>query len=216
MVYYWHWRKAPKRSEVRNMHRMQPMTLEQAQALRQTAQQAGVREHAIISLMLSHFIRASELAGTDREGTPTGLRVSDLNMRDGSITIRRLKGSVTKTEGLMTGEREALAAWLQIKPESEWLFPGRDITKPMTRRQVGNIFHDLCLRAGIPAASAAPHASRHTLGQILFENGVDIKTIQAAAGHKSLNSCGQYMEPRQQAVDSAKAKALGMLETVAA
>jgi hypothetical protein len=60
------------------MKRMQPMTDEQLDGLHQTAIEAGPRERAIVTLMTRHFIRASELAGTDREGNPTGLRVSDI------------------------------------------------------------------------------------------------------------------------------------------
>jgi hypothetical protein len=43
----------------------------------------------------------------------------------------------------------------------------------------------------------------------MAESGCAAKEIQQAAGHKSLNSTGQYFEFRQSQVDAAKAKALG-------
>lgn len=194
------------------MKRMQPMTEEQLDRLRETANGAGARERCLITLMTRHFIRASELAGTDREGNPTGLKVSDVNLRDGTLTINRLKGSISKTEALRPGERDALAAWLKAKPASVWLFPGRNSDEPMDRKTVYNIFHDLCIKAGVPMASAAPHASRHTLGQTMAEKGAQAKLIQQAAGHKSLASSGQYYEFRQSHVDAEVSRLLGLTE----
>jgi site-specific recombinase XerD len=195
------------------MKRMQPMTEEQLVSLRKTAKESGAREHALITLMTCHFIRASELAGKDAEGNPTGLKTADLNLKDNTISITRLKGSISTTEALMPGESDALAAWLKIKPESAWLFPGRSPEYPMTRRQIYNLFHDLCVTAGVPMVSAAPHASRHTIGQTMAENGAQAKLIQQAAGHKSLASSGQYYEFRQSHVDSEKARLLGLKVT---
>ena len=194
------------------MKRMQPMTEEQLDRLRETANETGARERCLITLMTRHFIRASELAGTDREGNPTGLKVSDVNLRDGTITINRLKGSISKTEGLRPGEHDALVVWLKVKPASVWLFPGRNSDEPMDRKTVYNIFHDLCIKAGVPMASAAPHASRHTLGQTMAEKGAQAKLIQQAAGHKSLASSGQYYEFRQSHVDAEVIRLLGLTE----
>jgi integrase len=194
------------------MKKMQPMTEEEINRLRLVANQAGPRESAIIALMTRHFIRASELAGTTRNGKLTGLKVSDVNLRDNTVTITRLKGSVTKTEALRPGEREILQSWLAVKPESKWLFPGRIADEPMDRKTVYNIFHALCLKAEIPATCAAPHASRHTIGQMMAEKGAQAKLIQQAAGHKSLASSGQYYEFRQSHVDSEVSRLLGLTE----
>jgi integrase/recombinase XerD len=194
------------------MRKMQPMTEDHLDRLRKVAIEAGPREAALIALMTRHFIRASELAGTDREGNPTGLKVSDVNLRDNTVTISRLKGSVSKTEALRPGEREILTAWLQVKPESKWLFPGRIADEPMDRKTVYNIFHGLCVKAGIPATCAAPHASRHTIGQMMAEKGAQAKLIQQAAGHKSLASSGQYYEFRQSHVDAEVSRLLGLTE----
>jgi integrase/recombinase XerD len=180
------------------MRKMEPMTLEQTASLRQVAKASGTREHALVSLMLSHFVRASEV---------TGLLAGAVDLKAKTVTITRLKGSLTKTEALLPGEAEALAAWLAVKPVSPYLFPGR--AGRMSRQQLFNIFEGLCTQAGVPASSAAPHAARHTIGQLMADAGCQAKEIQQAAGHKSLNSTGQYFEFRQSRVDAAKAKALG-------
>jgi site-specific recombinase XerD len=206
------------------MKRMQPMNDQQLDALRKAANETGPREAAMIALMTRHFIRASELAGTVYVKDPAtkkiikivsvGLKTSDVNLRDGRVTITRLKGSTTKTEAFRPGEREILEAWLQAKPESKWLFPGRNPDEPMDRKTTYNIYRGLCVKAGIPATCAAPHASRHTIGQMMAEKGAQAKLIQQAAGHKSLSSSGQYYEFRQSHVDSEVSRLLGLTEAL--
>ena len=194
------------------MKRMQPMTDQQLEALRAQATATGPREAAIIALLTHHFLRASELAGRDHEGRPTGLRVQDVNLKDGTLTIARLKGSISKTEAFRPGDREALEAWLKVKPASVWLFPGRYASEPLDRKSIYNIFHSLCIKADIPAHCAAPHASRHTLGQKMADNGAQAKLIQQAAGHKSITSTVQYFEFKQSFVDSEVSRLLGLTE----
>lgn len=194
------------------MKRMQPMNEEQRDRLRVAANETGPREAAMIALMTRHFIRASELAGTDAEGNPTGLRVSDINLKDGTVTITRLKRSISSTEAFRPGEKEALEAWLQVKPESKWLFPGRNADEPMDRKTTYNIYHSLCLKAGIPTGCAAPHASRHTLGTDLTRRGAPMKLVQQAGGWKSIVAAAKYQELTQAHVDSEVSRLLGLTE----
>jgi integrase len=192
------------------MKRMQPMTDDQLESLRMTAVETGPREAAIVALLTRHFIRASELSGRDSEGKLFGLRTSDVNLKDGTIHVRRLKGSQSNTESFRDDEEaRILAEWLKVKPSSLWLFPGRTIDAPLDRKTIYNIYHELCQKAGVPDTCAAPHASRHTNGQRMAEAGAQAKLIQQAAGHKSLASSGQYYEFRRAFVDSETARFLG-------
>jgi integrase/recombinase XerD len=191
---------------------MAPMNDSQLEVLRKTANETGRREACLIALMTRHIIRCSEVAGQDREGNPTGLKVSDVNLKDGTITINRLKGSVSKTEALRPGEREALEAWLAVKPKSPWLFPGRNESQPMDRKTVYNIFHSLCVKAGIPDTSAAPHASRHTLGTSLTQKGAPMKLVQQAGGWKTIQAAAKYQELTQAHVDAEVTRLLGLTE----
>jgi integrase len=181
------------------MIKQHPLTKEQLTSLRVSA--TDPRDRAMLTIASCHFVRASELAA---------LKTSDVNMRDGSIRITRLKGSVSKTEALMPGEAEALATWLTAKPESVLLFPSNRTDKPMHRSQIYNIFRRLSEAANLPSTSRAPHALRHTIGQLAAEAGAPAKLIQQMAGHKSLNSTSQYFEFTQRHVDAEKAKYLGL------
>jgi integrase len=189
------------------MKRMQPMTADQLTRLRQTAAEAGPKEACFIALLTHHFIRCSELAGSDAKGNPTGIKVQDVNLADGTIRITRLKRSISTTEALR-GERMALESWLKIKPESPWLFPGRNADEPMDRKSVYNLYRSLCQRAGIPATSSAPHASRHTLGTDLTRKGAPMKLVQQAGGWKSIVAAAKYQELTQAHVDAEVARLL--------
>jgi integrase/recombinase XerD len=191
------------------MKRMEPMTQSHVESLRKTANESGPRAAAIVALLTRHFIRASELAGTDAEGNLTGIKTKDVDLTAGTIRINRLKGSETFVDRLTSVEAEVLARWIATKPTSIWLFPGRNSEEPMDRRTVYNIFHGLALKAGIPMTMAAPHSSRHTLGQSMAEQGAHAKVIQQAAGHKSLASSGRYYEFRRAHIDAERARFLG-------
>jgi integrase/recombinase XerD len=185
------------------MNRMHPMTDTQLASLREAAALAGPRETALVTLMTQHAMRASEV---------TGLKVSAVNFKDDTLSISRLKGSVSKVERMTPDTRAALAAWLAVKPAGEYLFPGSSTrgTGQLSRQQLYNIFRGLAEAAGIPATSRAPHSARHTIGQTLAEKGATMQLIQAVMGHKNANSTAQYFELRQSSVDEQKAKLLGL------
>jgi len=182
------------------MIRQHPLTEQLLTTLVQTAEKTGPREHAMVILMSRHFFRVSEL---------TGFKVADVNLRDNTIRINRLKGSISTVEAMLPGDREAIVAWLAVKPKSEFMFPGQEGQR-MHRGQMYRIFRTLSEESGMPEVSRAPHAMRHTLGQRMAERGAPAKLIQQSAGHKNLNSTSQYFEFRQSFVDGEKAKLLGL------
>jgi type 1 fimbriae regulatory protein FimB len=71
----------------------------------------NVRDHAMILLAFRHGMRASEICN---------LELRDVDLKNGQITIRRLKGSLTTTQPLadvqdspLMSERRVLRAWLK-------------------------------------------------------------------------------------------------------
>jgi integrase len=183
------------------MTKQEPLTKAQLANLRAVAVEP--RDACMIAIASRHFIRASELAA---------LKVSNVNLHDNTIRIIRLKGSLSKTEALLPGERELIQAWLAVKPEGALLFPSNRTNSPLHRSQIHNIFQRLAGAANLPRSSSASHALRHTIGQMMAEAGAPAKLIQQAAGHKSLNSTSQYFEFTQRHVDTEKSKYLGLSE----
>lgn len=180
------------------MVKMHPMSKAQIQSMIDAARGCP-RDFVMLTLTAGHAMRASEIAG---------LLVSDINLRDHTIRIRRLKGSITTTEALLESEFKALSDWLRSKAPSDLLFPSAKGERPLSNVQIYRLFRKYAEIAGVPAVSRSPHAFRHSLGQNLADAGMNIKMLQLVFGHASLNSTGQYFSYAQSKVDGEKARLL--------
>lgn len=189
---------------------------DQLKAFLRTAQEFGPREFAMFVFAFSHGARVSEISD---------LRLSDLRLESGQVQIRRLKGSVGTLQSLVKingfDERDALEAWLKVRPnvDGDVVFTSRKgsqsrkdaVPHMMNRSQIFRTFRAICEKAGIEKRFAHVHTIKHSLGQILYDSGVDLSTIQARLGHKNINSTAQYARPTQ---DQAHAKVQDALSKI--
>jgi type 1 fimbriae regulatory protein FimB len=183
------------------MNKQEPLTQNQLKNLQSAASTMGPREACMITLASHHAMRASEIAG---------MKVSSINLKDGTMFVARLKNSISKTESFQANDRAVIEAWLAVKPKSEFLFPGRDASKAISRVQIYRLFVALAGMAGIPDVSRASHALRHTIGQTLADNGATMQLIMGVMGHRSANSSASYFRLKQSTIDSEKARLLGL------
>jgi integrase len=207
------------------MKRMEPLTGIQIQKVLDATE--DVRDRLMILLASNHAMRCREIAllqigstvglarraGHVGSGGISGRIGSDVNLKDRTITVHRLKGSKTTTEALQSGEFELLKKWIAIKPLSPYLFPSDRKSSgysEMSRQSVYNVFVKAAKRAGIPDASRAPHAYKHSLGQRMADAGASAKLIQLALGHTSLEASGQYYSHPQSFVDAEKSRILSL------
>jgi type 1 fimbriae regulatory protein FimB len=180
------------------MKRMHPMTGDQLNSVLLAAKKRSQRDYLMLLIASNHGLRASELAD---------IKTADVNLKDGAIWIARKKGSISKSEALLPGEREALSAWVSAMPVSEVLFPSEK-GGSLSGVQVYRIFRRYAELAGVPDTCRSPHAFRHSLGQSLADAGMPIKELQIVFGHKSINSTAQYYTKTQAEVDAMKARML--------
>ncbi len=83
-------------------------------AILKTARQHSTRDWAMILVAYRHGLRASEVCG---------LKLADIDVKAGSISVRRLKGSLQTTQPLyqhrgqpLLDEVSALRSWLRKRP----------------------------------------------------------------------------------------------------
>lgn len=168
------------------------------------------RDSAMILLAFRHGMRASEVCG---------LELKDIDLKNGEITIRRLKGSLKTTQPLadlqgqpLLSERRVLRAWLRERGNhpSRFLFTSQKSGR-VHRSQFYRIFAKAAERAGLPQDKRHPHCLKHSLGVALVEANVNLAVIKQALGHKSIASTAVYTQPTDETAGRAVMTAIASM-----
>lgn len=158
----------------------------EAQALIEAAKAdvsvAGVRDTAILQILYEVGLRISSVVSMRRE------RVLERAGKLFVLVKSKKKGFVEVV--LPEASIEALTAWLDIAPESDYVFPGRDASTPLTRRTINK-------RLAIYGKAAKvenphPHRFRATFVTASLDAGVPLSEVQAAVHHASPNTTLRY------------------------
>jgi integrase len=168
-------------------------TREQMLNLLRTARAASERDYLAILVTLNHAMRASEVCQ---------LRTTQIDIVNGFITVKRLKGSKTTLHELETGageplldERTALAEYMSKMKEGDRLFP-------FCRQHFYTLFRNYVHATGLPRHTARVHNLKHTSLQTLAPL-VPLPMLQRFSGHVSLSSLGRYIEPSMEQANAA-------------
>ena len=124
-----------------------------------------------------------------RPGEACKMRLSDINTDTGDL--------ITPRDG-KTGERhlgfdlhgrfaEALAAWMDERPDGHYLFGG---DRPIRVNTYNIYVKRVCERVGVPAFR--PYALRHTYATELIRANQPISDVSAALGHQSVLTTARY------------------------
>jgi type 1 fimbriae regulatory protein FimB len=168
------------------------LTPEETLVLLKAAREHSARAWAMILLGYRHGMRASEVCG---------LRLADVDLKAGSIVIRRLKGSLQTTQPLfphrgrpLLDECAALRAWLRVRPVdgSDFLFTSQKGGR-LDRTQFFRLFQAIATTAGLSAEKRHPHCLKHSLASHLVAGNVNLALIKQALGHRSISSTMQYV-----------------------
>jgi site-specific recombinase XerD len=143
----------------------------------------GARNHAMVLLAYRHGLRASELVN---------LRVSDLDLRTGTIYCRRAKGSRSSLHPMKPDEVTTLEKVLACGhlPTSDYVFQSE-----RAERMSRSAFWRVVARAGQQArlpVKAYAHQLRHACGYYLANKGCDLRLIQDYLGHKQIQNTVRY------------------------
>jgi integrase len=171
------------------------------------AKAKGSREWAMIVLAYKHGLRASEVCN---------LRVDDLDLKNGSIVVERLKGSLRTTQAVtehrgepLLNEHRALREWLRERPAdgSDYLFTSQKGGR-LDRTQFFRLFKAIATEAGLPAEKRHPHALKHSLASHLVSANVNLALVKQQLGHKSIGSTMRYVTTTDHQASKATASAL--------
>ena len=187
--------------------RMTILTPQETLALLKAAKSRSTRDWAMILLAYRHGLRVSEVCG---------LKLADIDMKAGSISIRRLKGSLHTIQPLyqhrgqpLLDETAALRAWLRKRPAdgSDYLFTSQKGGK-LGRTQFFRNFQTVAESAGLPVEKRHPHVLKHSLASHLVAGNANLALIRQALGHRSISSTMQYIGTSDEQAAEALQRAL--------
>ena len=148
------------------------------------------RDWLMILVAYWHGMRASEVVGLKRD-----------QIRDGFLTVSRLKGSLRTTHPLvkdvdeLLNEHAALSKYVLKFPNSARIFK-------VSRQHFWRLIQAYASQAGIPAHKRHPHILKHSIAMHSIESA-GIQNVRQYQGHKSISSTGEYLKVSDQ--DAAKA-----------
>ncbi|MBW4093548.1 MAG: tyrosine recombinase, partial [Proteobacteria bacterium] len=147
------------------------------------ARPGGSIAHAALELLYASGMRVSELLSVRRAALT----------RDAASLMIRGKGGKARIVPLSAQARAAAAALLAAREvPSEYLFPGRDPRRPMTRQGFALLLKQVALAAGLDPARVSPHVLRHSFATHLLGRGADLRSLQVLLGHADIATTEIY------------------------
>jgi site-specific recombinase XerD len=160
-----------------------PSILRQQEVAKLLAVPTHLKTRTLLMLIYSAGLRRSEAAH---------LLVSDIDSERMTITIRQGKGQKDRVVMLSPVLLQTLQQYWRYEHPKVWLFPGATPGQPISGNDVFGVFHNALRRAGI-TKPVSPHSLRHAFATHMLEAGVDLRTIQALLGHRSLKTTSRYL-----------------------
>ena len=168
-----------------------PVTLSPQEAKRLLALAGNLKVTLMLTLCYGCGLRAGEVCR---------LKAGDIDSELNIIRIVQAKGRKDRHVMLPPEVLDLLRQWWRVRPgrddsgvppKERWLFPGRRRGQALTTRQLSRLFHEAAEAAGIKKPVTL-HSLRHSFATHLFEQGLDIRLIQAVLGHHKLDTTARY------------------------
>lgn len=143
-----------------------------------------LRDHAVLELMYSAGLRASEAVG---------INVPDLDLEERSVLVR---GKGAKERIALFGETAKAALLDYISSERSCTEEGQPLFvnragRRLSVRTLQYLVKQWAKKAGI-SNDVSPHTLRHSFATHLLDGGADLKTVQQLLGHESLATTQIY------------------------
>ncbi len=156
--------------------RMTHLTPDELLSVPKASRARSARDWAMVLLAYRHGLRASEVCD---------LKLTDVDLRAGSVSNWRLKGSLHTVQPLyrhkgqpLLDEVTALRAWMRERePDgSDYLFLSQKGGR-LHRSQFFRIFQACAEDAGLPPKKRHPHWMKHSLASDLVQLKVNLSLV---------------------------------------
>jgi len=143
------------------------------------------RDYCILTLFLNCGLRVSELVGAN---------ISDIQQETLRVTG---KGNKERIIYLNIACQDAINQYLSFrskmltKKDETALFISRNHQR-VSASTVKWLVKKYLSMAGIDSKKYSVHKLRHTAATLMYQNGVDVRTLQSILGHESLNTTRIY------------------------
>lgn len=155
------------------------------------ANEAGLRDYAIIQLLFSAGLRVSELVALNRD---------QINLKRKEFMVRG-KGAKDRPVFISDSAAQALQNYLEVRQDNLTpLFisysknhrPSQDGNyRRLTVRSLERLVEKYAKLAGI-TKDVSPHTMRHSFATDLLINGADLRSVQSMLGHSSIATTQIY------------------------
>jgi integrase/recombinase XerD len=161
----------------------------------------GLRDRAIIEVLYSSGIRASELVG---------LKLDNLDLEQGYLMVEQGKGNKDRVVPLGKTACHWIREYLQqarpkIAAANEVFLSMHKPYRPLYRKAIAEICAARSRQAGIKK-KVTSHTFRHTCATLMLKGHADIRYIQELLGHNSLKSTQIYTKVTIQDLKKAHAR----------
>lgn len=198
--------KRIKGAKVDPYHKKDPLTGKQAAKVLDNINEdtaAGLRDYALISLMLTTGLRTHSIILAD---------IGDIRtLGEYTVLYYQGKGHEEKAEFVKLSEPvlKAIQRYLQSRgaepAPNEPLFASvahRNAGERLTTRSISRIVKNALRAAGLESDRLTAHSMRHTAATLAILNGASLQEVQQLLGHKSINITMVYLHTLEQTQNS--------------
>jgi site-specific recombinase XerD len=144
----------------------------------------GLRNRAALTTAYGAGLRVSEVAR---------LRPAEIDSERMVIRIEQGKGGKDRYVMLSAQLLQILRAYWRIARPGRWLFPGREVGRPVSVATLQEACRGAAREAGL-SKPVTVHTLRHSFATHLLEAGTDIRIIQVVLGHARLATTARYAQ----------------------